>query len=126
MRRTRWRNLWRFGGATVVAFLTGCAGFSPDNGFDAVRSSVSERTGQQTQWSRTDADSQQALAAARMLLAAPLTPETAVQVALLNNRGLQATYFDLGIAEADLVQAGRLRNPGFSFTRLRRADELEI
>jgi Outer membrane efflux protein len=43
-----------------------------------------------------------------------------------NNRGLQATYADLGIAEADVVQAGRLRNPGFSFARLRRTDEVEI
>jgi outer membrane protein TolC len=49
-----------------------------------------------------------------------------VQIALLNNRGLQATYADLGIADADVAQAGRLRNPGFSFTRLRRADEVEI
>ena len=39
---------------------------------------------------------------------------------------MQAAYNDLGIAEADVVQAGRLRNPGFSFTRLRRADEIEI
>jgi outer membrane protein TolC len=48
-----------------------------------------------------------------------------VQVALLNNRGLQATYAELGIAEADLVQAGRLRNPGFSFARKHRGDDVE-
>jgi outer membrane protein TolC len=49
-----------------------------------------------------------------------------VQIALLGNRGLQATYAELGIAEADWVQAGRPRTPGFSFARLRRGDELEI
>ncbi|MGZ8263760.1 MAG: TolC family protein [Burkholderiales bacterium] len=106
--------------------IAGCASFSPDNGFEAVQSAVKERTGQDIQWTRTEAGAQQALAAARKLLAAPLTPDAAVQVALLNNRALQATYADLGIAEADLVQAGRLRNPGFSYARLRRADELEI
>jgi outer membrane protein TolC len=56
----------------------------------------------------------------------PLTPEAAVQIALINNQSLQATYAELGIAEASLVQAGRLRNPGFSFTRLHRGDEIEI
>ena len=65
-------------------------------------------------------------ASVKKLLAAPLTADAAVQIALINNRGLQATYAELGIAEADVVQAGRLRNPGFSFARLRRADEIEI
>ena len=55
----------------------------------------------------------------------PLTyiGHAAVQVALLNNRGLQAVYAELGIAEADLVQAGRMRNPGFKFERLQRGVE---
>jgi outer membrane protein TolC len=49
-----------------------------------------------------------------------------VQLALLNNRGLQATFQDLGITEADVVQAGRLPNPGFSFGRSTRGDEVEL
>ena len=52
--------------------------------------------------------------------------DAATQVALLNNRALQASYAQLGLAEADRVQAGRLPNPGFSFSRLRRGDELEL
>ncbi|MGH9390674.1 MAG: TolC family protein, partial [Vicinamibacteria bacterium] len=40
--------------------------------------------------------------------------DAAVQLALLNNRSLQATYEELAIAQADLVQAGLLRNPVFS------------
>jgi len=52
------------------------------------------------------------------ILKAPLTADTAVELALLNNRGLQADLSQLGIAEADLVQAGRLRSPVFSFSRL--------
>jgi outer membrane protein TolC len=110
----------------AIAVLTGCATFSRDNGFDAVRAAVKERARLEPQWSRTEADRDKALAAARKLLATPLTSDAAVQVALLNNQALQATYADLGIAESDVVQAGRLRNPGFSFARLRRADELEI
>ena len=60
------------------------------------------------------------------LLAQPLSMDDAVQLALLNNRGLQAAFFELGIGEADLVQAGRLPNPGFSFGRQTKGDEVEI
>jgi cobalt-zinc-cadmium efflux system outer membrane protein len=45
------------------------------------------------------------------LLARPLTVDTALRVALLNNRGLQATLEDLGVAQAELVEAGLLDNP---------------
>ena len=51
------------------------------------------------------------------LLGKPLTVDDAVQIALLNNRGLQAGFQELGITEAEVVQAGRLPNPGFSFRR---------
>jgi outer membrane protein TolC len=49
-----------------------------------------------------------------------------VQVALLNNRGLQAELQQLGITEAQVVQAGRLPNPGFAFGRKTRGDEVEL
>ena len=49
-----------------------------------------------------------------------------MQIALLNNPGLQASYAEVGIAEADLVQASRWQGPRFSFARLRRGDEIEI
>jgi len=48
------------------------------------------------------------------LLAQPVTADTAVQVAFLNNRDLQAAYNDLGVSEADYVQASLPRNPGIS------------
>jgi cobalt-zinc-cadmium efflux system outer membrane protein len=40
-----------------------------------------------------------------------LSEHDAVQIALLNNRDLQALYARLGIAQADLVQASLLHNP---------------
>src|SRR3954469_22964908 len=48
------------------------------------------------------------------MLAGELTADQAVQVALLNNRELQATYESLGVAQADLVAAGLLKNPVFN------------
>jgi outer membrane protein TolC len=107
--------------------LGGCARFSRDGGFDAVATATTERgLKQQPQWIRGEDDSKRARAEIDKLLQMPLSVDAAVEIALLNNPGLQAAYADLGIAEADLVQAGRLRNPGFSFARLRRGDELEI
>ncbi|HXF65214.1 MAG TPA: TolC family protein [Burkholderiales bacterium] len=112
--------------ASLAASLGGCASFSADGGFGAVQSAVRARIGQEPAWARSEPEQKQAEAAVRNLLAAPLDADAAVRIALLNNRGLQAAYAELGIAEADLVQAGRLRNPGFSFARLTRGDEVEI
>ncbi|HEY0135375.1 MAG TPA: TolC family protein [Nannocystis sp.] len=48
------------------------------------------------------------------LMAEPLTPDRALQVAMLNNRELRATLEELGVAQAELVQAGLLQNPVIS------------
>jgi len=47
------------------------------------------------------------------LLRDDLTEENAVRIALLNNHDIRAGYERLGIAAAELVQAGLLRNPVF-------------
>jgi outer membrane protein TolC len=113
--------------AMVIALVSGCASMSADGGFATVQSTAKERgLRQEARWLKTEEDAKQARAEVDKLLKESLTADAAVQVALLNNRGLQATYADVGIAEADVVQAGRLRNPGFSFARLHRADEVEI
>lgn len=106
--------------ALVVATLAGCAGFSRDGGFGTVERTARERLGMEIEWARTDA--QRSVLAARVdeLLAKPLGVEDAVQVALFNNRGLQAAFFELGIGEAELVQAGRLPNPRFSLLQASR------
>ena len=127
IQRTRGRPQRVFAALLTLAFLGGCATFSTDGGLESVQTAGKERgLAQNVTWLKTDKDAETARAAIKKLLAAPLTADNAVQIALLNNRGLQATYAELGIAEADVVQAGRLRNPGFSFGRLTRADEVEI
>ena len=119
----RWRAL---ACGLAVVLLAGCVSFSKDGGFGAVESVARERLGMEAKWVRSDKDADAVRQTVIVLLSAPLTPDAAVQAALLNNRGLQATYYELGIAEADLVQAGRLRNPGFVFERLSRGDIVDI
>ena len=119
-------TLQKFMIAATVLLLGGCASFSEDGGTRQVGDALAARgLTQQAPWIRSDAEADRAADAVRKLLAQPLSADTAVQVALLNNRGLQAQYAELGIAEADLVQAGRLRNPGFSFGRSHRGDVVE-
>ena len=112
--------------ALAALTLSGCASFSPDGGFAAVQTGVWDKTGKDTTWVRSEADADSVQATVKTLLAQPLTADDAVQIALLNNRGLQATYSELGIAEADLVQAGRLHNPGFSIERARSGADTQI
>jgi outer membrane protein TolC len=112
--------------AAFVLLIGGCTTFSRDGGFGNVQSITNERIAQTPQWVRNDEEAQQTRQVVRKLLASPLSADAAVQIALVNNAGLQATYAELGIAEADVVQAGRLRNPLFSYSRLRVLDALEI
>lgn len=104
----------------VAGVLTACAGFSPDGGLDRVSSLARDRTGFGVQRESEAAQSEVA-----RLLAGDLTPDATVQIALLNNKRLQVALADLGVAEADLVQAGRLRNPRLSFGRLSGGDATE-
>lgn len=105
--------------AAATLFLAGCASFSPDGGFDRVAELTKERTGQAPVYQRSMQDTENARARVDELLKQPLTAETAVEVAFLNNRGLQASLHALGIAESELVRAGRLANPLFRFGRMR-------
>lgn len=111
--------------SAVVITISGCASFSTDGGFNDVGSMTRDRVGGAVQRGSVESSAQIATRVDQ-LVAALLTVESAVELALLNNRGLQADLAELGIAETEFVQAGRLRNPGFSFSRLRTGEDIEI
>ncbi|MBS0309524.1 MAG: TolC family protein [Proteobacteria bacterium] len=115
-----------FVSALAMLTLAGCVSFSADGGMHTVSDLVRERTGQDVRQLKTEDERSNNTKTVNALLARDLSPESAVRIALLNNRGLQAALAELGVAEADLVQAGRLRNPSFSFGRLRGGDDVEI
>jgi outer membrane protein TolC len=110
----------------AALLLAGCTSFSPDGGFNAVEQTAKERLDKQVVWARSPEQQEHIDARVAELLKRPLSADDAVQLALLNNMGLQAQYFELGIGEAELVQSGRLPNPGFSFARLTRGSEVEL
>ena len=109
--------------AACAALAAGCATVRPEAAADDLRATLAERADAPVLW-RTDAAADaRADSAVAALLADSLSADAAVQVALLNNPGLQATYEDLGVAQASLVQAGLLRNPVFGGRALWGLDE---
>ena len=106
--------------ALVVGLLAlgGCASVQPDARMPEVQATVADRLGQRVEWNRDYEQDRRARDAVRDLLTRELTTESTVQIALLTNRRLQARFADLGVAQADLVEAGLLENPVFGASAL--------
>lgn len=105
---------WTFAGAAAFGVLLpgGCVSYpAPEETFSGVQDLVGKRGLERIVWNRDHDVEAEVTRLVHDLLRQELTVDVAVQVALLNNRELQATYEDLGIAQADLVQAGLLSNP---------------
>ncbi len=108
----------------AALLLAGCASTGVDGAAGEIARAVEERTGATPRLARpSDPAIARELDA---LLGKPLSMEAALQVALLNHPGLQATFWEAGIAQADLAQATRLANPSFGFARLSGGGEREL
>tara|TARA_B110000438_G_scaffold193676_1_gene185247 strand:- start:1702 stop:3105 length:1404 start_codon:yes stop_codon:yes gene_type:complete len=93
--------------------LAACASPNPDAAFADLNKTVAGRIPDAAVWRTGGPEDAAVDARVDALMAEPLTAQSAAQVALLSNRGLQARYASLGIAQADVVQAGLLENPVF-------------
>lgn len=112
----------RYGFAALSALLAGCASpeqieaySAPNAGFGKVSGEIAEVTGIQPIWIQ---NSEQAAATAERVHAIvhkkTVSAETAVQVALINNRGLQAAYAEIGLSAAEAWQQTMQPNPTIS------------
>lgn len=111
--------------ATLVGGLGACASLSQDGSEGEVRANASKILGQPLDDSgRFTPENRQKFQEA--LLAQPLTVNEAVALALISNPGLQRTFADLRLTEAEVVAATRLRNPGISLSRLSQGSDREI
>ena len=106
--------------------LSGCATFSPDGGMNVVANVAGEAIRKDVVSIRTEDDAERAQDTVRRLLRQTLSVDAAVQVALLNNRGLQASYNELALAEAELVGESLPPNPTFSISRIAGDGAIEI
>jgi hypothetical protein len=90
-------------GLALAMLLSGCTWFSPDAGMGVVATIAQRELNKDTAAIRSPEEAEAAGATVRRLLGRTLTADAAVQIALLNNRGLQAAYDELAIADAERV-----------------------
>ena len=94
----------------VAAMISGGCATSPDKARKQAGTLAAERIGHRVAWDQgTQADAR-VETRVRELLARELTPDAAVEIALVRNPTLLGDLEDLGIAQADLVQAGLIDN----------------
>jgi outer membrane protein TolC len=106
--------------------LSGCQTFSPDGGMGVVAGIARRDLRKDVVALRGVEAAESARADVARLLSRPLTADSAVQIALLNNRGLQAAYNDLGMAEVARIEASRPPNPTASLQRISGSVEVEV
>jgi outer membrane protein TolC len=112
--------------AGLAMFLGGCAGFSPDAGMAPAIGIAASALKTDVAKISNEADAATADASAAHLLKAPLSSGTAVRIALLKNKDLQAAFNDLGVSEARFVQASLPPAPQFSLSWLAGMGDVEI
>ena len=98
-------------GLFFLTGLLGCSSVPKEAGFKDVQNLVGSREDHRVYWerdSKTDPEIEQIL---ESVLKSPLTSEGAVQIALLKNPNLQAVYEELGITQANVIEASLLDNP---------------
>lgn len=110
----------------AMLLATGCATTANVSTLGKVQEITRSHTGKDIVAQRTDVDRADVERRVRELLAKTLSVDDAVQIALLNNRGLQASLATLGIADAELLEASRLPNPGLTLTRPQGGGDLSL
>lgn len=103
----------------ALFILSGCSTISQKEAFESVNQLTLEQGGKNLQWIKTPQEAASVNESVKALLAKPLTQENALRIMLINNRALQQTYENVGIAQSELVEAGLMRNPllGYSIGR---------
>ncbi len=95
----------------MLLTILSCTSTSPGPAMRDTSMAVEQRSGYHLVWQQNAQVQRRVNERVAELLARPLSVEGAVWVGLLRNPGLQATYEEVSVAQADLVQAGLLKNP---------------
>jgi outer membrane protein TolC len=112
--------------AGVALLLAGCATAQPDGGLGMLQASTAADLGKNVEKITSEEQAGGAKSRVDALLKKPLSADAAVQIALWNNRGLQAAFNDLGIADAQRAQASLPPNPRISIARTTASLAIEI
>ena len=97
----------------LILVLSGCTTLPEDKGISDVHTLLNEHG-----IKPKTINSQNTISIVNKLISNSISIDNAIQLALINNAELNKTYTSLGIAAADVYEAGRIRNPIFSFSKL--------
>lgn len=97
--------------STLLLLITGCASVRPSADYDRASDHAAEATAADSGLIGFPAEEPPVQDRIAGRLAGGVSMEEAVEIALLNNRDLQAAFYDIGISRADVVQSGLLANP---------------
>jgi outer membrane protein TolC len=124
--RLRSRRALRARSSLVSAMLlSGCTWFAPDAGMGVVATIAQQELNKDAAAIRSPEEAEAAAATVRRLLGRTPTADAAVQIALLNNRGLHAAYDELAIADAERVGQSLPPNPTYSWRRIQVGSAVE-
>jgi len=112
-------------GFATAMLIASCTWFSPDGGMGVVATIAEQELKKDVVAVRSAEEAEAANAIIRRLLDRPFTADAAVQIALLNNRGLQSAYDELAAADAARVGESLPPNPTFSWRRIQQGLALE-
>jgi cobalt-zinc-cadmium efflux system outer membrane protein len=99
----------------MLVTLAGCASLDPAADIAQTATTVAARTGVPVPW-QAGADARRTRTG--QLLVPPLTAPHAVEIALINSPRVAMLQSEIGIARADRVQAGLVKNPLLDAARL--------
>ena len=107
---SRFKSTWILG--LISCCVSGCTTIPGPAGY-YVSSTVERRMDKQVQWDHGYYRDERICELVETLLQQELTADSAVQIALLNNPKVQEIFEKIGIAQADLIEAGLFSNPAF-------------
>jgi outer membrane protein TolC len=100
----------------LAVSLTGCASLRTQPPDSSINALLQNRGGPSVEWSQVQNPSTDK-APMDEWLAAPLSPDSAVRIAMLRSPKLQQEYARLGLARADVLEAVQISNPSISLRR---------
>ncbi|MBA3602906.1 MAG: TolC family protein [Parachlamydiaceae bacterium] len=107
---SRFKSTWILG--LISCCVSGCSKIPGPDDY-RVSSTIERRIDKQVEWSQGCYQDELVCDFIETVLQQELTADSAVQIALLNNPKVQKIFEEIGIAQADLVEAGLFSNPAF-------------
>jgi len=101
----------------LLLFIVGCTTVPKDGGLSKVEQLYTTQTKTELKFPTRGIETSLSADEVNSILAKPLNLSDAERLALEVNPSIKAKLANVGIAEADYAQAGRLENPGFTYER---------